>query len=291
MLLTKNNHFVFSWVHKHSEKMRTKSSCFTSAFVVVILILSTKQCNAFSFSTTPKHGSRLSGQLSLKDERQSEASHNDIEMARENPLKSRRLALESTITCLASGIFVGAAFAEEDYYAPKFVQSYPDFSVSPSGDWSYKDVAQGTGSMSPKAGDRVVYDWSGYTIGYFGRPFEAKGGPQGGAFDKDLDFRRAVLGQHTIVPALEEAFEGMKVGGARQVIVPFGKYSYPQSTDPSHEKVGPKPSTFSGQRALNFVLDNPRVDRTLLFNIKLIRIDRPDGKGGFQRGDKASRLE
>jgi hypothetical protein len=26
-----------------------------------------------------------------------------------------------------------------------------------------------------KDGDRVVFDWSGYTIGYFGRPFEAKG--------------------------------------------------------------------------------------------------------------------
>ena len=27
----------------------------------------------------------------------------------------------------------------------------------------------------PNWGDRVVFDWSGYTIGYFGRPFEAKG--------------------------------------------------------------------------------------------------------------------
>ena len=48
--------------------------------------------------------------------------------------------------------------------------------------------------------------------------------------------------------------------------------------------VGPKPTTFSGQRALNFVLENPRVDRTLLFNVKLIRVDKSDGKGGFTRG-------
>jgi hypothetical protein len=40
----------------------------------------------------------------------------------------------------------------------------------------------------------------------------------------------------------------------------------------------------TGMRALNFVLENPRVDRTLLFNVKVIRIDRPDGKGGFKRG-------
>ena len=54
--------------------------------------------------------------------------------------------------------------------------------------------------------------------------------------------------------------------------------------DKEHELVGPKPTTFSGMRALNFVLDNPRVDRTLLFNVKLIRVDRGDGKGGFIRG-------
>jgi len=50
-----------------------------------------------------------------------------------------------------------------------------------------------------KDGDRVVFDWSGYTIGYFGRPFEAKGGPQGGAFDKDIDYFRTVLGSQTII--------------------------------------------------------------------------------------------
>lgn len=77
----------------------------------------------------------------------------------------------------------------------------------------------------------------------------------------------------------------MKVGTVRQVIVPYGDLSYP-ANDAAHERVGPKPTTFSGQRALNFVLENPRVDRTLLFNVKLVRVDKPDGKGGFKRGDK-----
>lgn len=77
----------------------------------------------------------------------------------------------------------------------------------------------------------------------------------------------------------------MQPGGIRQVLVPYGELGYPVD-DSSHDRVGPKPSTFSGMRALNFVLDNPRVDRTMLFNIKLVRVDRPDGKGGFVRGDK-----
>jgi len=120
---------------------------------------------------------------------------------------------------------------------------------------------------------------------YFGRPFQAKGGPQGGAFDKDIDYSRTVLGSGNVVKGLERAFVGMRAGMVRQVVVPYGPLSYP-SDDGGHEKVGPKPSTFSGLRALNFVLDNPRVDRTLLFNVKVVRVDKPDGQGGFVRGDR-----
>jgi hypothetical protein len=38
------------------------------------------------------------------------------------------------------------------------------------------------------------------------------------------------------------------------VVVP-PELGYP-SDDPNHDRVGPKPSTFSGQRALDFVLKN-----------------------------------
>jgi len=171
--------------------------------------------------------------------------------------------------------------AEPINYSPEFVQTYSDFVKTNEG-WQYKDVKVGYGD-GPQLGDRVVYDWSGYTIGYFGRPFEAKGGPQGGAFDKDLDYSRTILGSKKIVSALESNFLTMKPGGVRQVIVPYGPLSYPES-DLEHVNTGPKPTTFSGQRALNFVLENPRVDRTLLFNVKLIRVDKSDGKGGFIRG-------
>jgi hypothetical protein len=169
-----------------------------------------------------------------------------------------------------------------------FIQQYDDFIKTPNG-WSYRDVnTAGTTTTAGSAerasmGDRVVFDWSGYTIGYFGRPFQAKGGPQGGAFDKDLDYERTVLGSGKYVKGLEEALVGMSAGQIRQVVIPYGPYSYPE-TDLAHEVVGPKPSTFSGQRALNFVLENPRLDRTLLFNVKVIRVDPPDGKGGFKRG-------
>lgn len=109
-------------------------------------------------------------------------------------------------------------------------------------------------------------------------------GPQGGAFDKEINYFRTVLGSHTIIPGLEYALRSMKVGGIRQIIVPYGSLSYPSNTDFEHDVVGPKPTTFSGMRALNFVLENERVDRTLLFNVKLVRVDRSDGRGGFIRG-------
>ena len=90
-----------------------------------------------------------------------------------------------------------------------------------------------------------------------------------------------------VVPGVDMAMRTMRPGGIRQVIVPYGSLSYPPS-DLEHNQVGPKPATFSGQRALNFVLENPRVDRTLLFNIKLIRVDKKDGKGGFVKGTTVS---
>ena len=113
--------------------------------------------------------------------------------------------------------------------------------------------------------------------------FSVYRGRQGGAFDKDLNYFRTTLGSKTLIPGLECALRQMKPGGIRQVIIPYGPLSYPPE-DKEHELVGPKPTTFSGMRALNFVLENPRVDRTLLFNVKLIRVDRGDGKGGFIRG-------
>jgi hypothetical protein len=73
----------------------------------------------------------------------------------------RRQALERLVT------FTGAATASSEQegamYAPKFVQTYDDFKETPEG-WSYREVTKGKGDAAAM-GDRVVYDWSGYTIG------------------------------------------------------------------------------------------------------------------------------
>lgn len=146
--------------------------------------------------------------------------------------------------------------AEEFAYQPalkgkdygKSEMSSADFTKTPSG-LSYKDGTIGKGRV-PQVGDRVVIDWTGYTIGYFGRPFETKKLRELQGDDKD--FYRFVLGQQTVIPALEEGLLTMAEGGVRQLVVPPG-IGYPPS-DPGHDKVGPKPTTFSGLRALDFVL-------------------------------------
>jgi hypothetical protein len=88
---------------------------------------------------------------------------------------SRRLALNQLATGALASLVVlpSGAQAEESIFAPKFIQEYPDFTQSTEG-WSYKDVKGGNGD-SPKPGDRIVFEWSGYTVGYFARPFEARG--------------------------------------------------------------------------------------------------------------------
>mmetsp|Transcript_26998 Transcript_26998/g.82856 ORF Transcript_26998/g.82856 Transcript_26998/m.82856 type:complete len:84 (+) Transcript_26998:582-833(+) len=82
----------------------------------------------------------------------------------------------------------------------------------------------------------------------------------------------------------------MREGGVRQLV--FGpELGYPMLgdeklgnvDDPAHDRVGPKPLTFSGQRALNFVLSSKgdRVDKTLLLNVKVIRVDKPGSSRNF----------
>lgn len=162
----------------------------------------------------------------------------------------------------------------------------PGFTRTSSG-LQLKDSTVGRGKEAT-VGDRVVYEWEGYTIGYFGRPFEKKRGI--GDFQGDRDYDRFVVGRGTVIPALEEGILGMREGGVRQLV--FGpELGYPmvgdQSLgnidDPSHDRVGPKPLSFSGMRALNFVLSskNDVLDKTLLLNVKLVRVDKPQGDKKF----------
>ena len=74
----------------------------------------------------------------------------------------------------------------------KSEMSYGDFTKTPSG-LSYKDAKPGTGK-APVQGDRCVVEWTGYTIGYFGRPFETKKLQE--LDGKDDGFLRFVLCAH-----------------------------------------------------------------------------------------------
>ena len=101
----------------------------------------------------------------------------------------------------------------------------------------------------------------------------------------DDEFLRFELGRGVVIPGIEQGVVGMAEGGVRQLVVP-PSVGYPES-DPGHPKVGPWPSTFSGQRALDFVLQNKElIDKTLLFNVKLIRVDKP-GQNGWKSGGAA----
>nr|CAB3484003.1 unnamed protein product [Digitaria exilis] len=132
-----------------------------------------------------------------------------------------------------------------------------------------KDLRVGVGP-SPKKGETVVVDWDGYTIGYYGRIFEARNKTKGGSFEGgDKDFFKFKVGSGQVIPAFEEAILGMAPGGVRRIIVP-PDLGYP---DNDYNKLGPKPMTFSGQRALDFVLRNQGlIDKTLLFDIELLKI-------------------
>jgi hypothetical protein len=57
-----------------------------------------------------------------------------------------------------------------------------------------------------------MHCWPGVTLGYYGRPFEARNKAKGGAFTgEDKDLLRFQLGSHQVIPAFEEAVASMKV--------------------------------------------------------------------------------
>lgn len=158
------------------------------------------------------------------------------------------------------------ALKDKDY--GKSRMTYSDYVSTESG-LQYQDLKVGTGVL-PAKGNTVVVDWAGVTIGYYGRPFEARNKPRGGAFTGDeKEFFRWKLGDTSVIPAFNEVVAGMKVGGIRRVIVPV-EMGYPNN---DFNKAGPAPTTFSGKRALDFVLKNEGfIDKTLLFDIELIKV-------------------
>ncbi|KAF3661015.1 Peptidyl-prolyl cis-trans isomerase FKBP19, chloroplastic [Capsicum annuum] len=188
----------------------------------------------------------------------------------------RRQVLLSSVGFLTASIsnagMAAAEFADmpalrgKDYGKTKM--KFPDYTETQSG-LQYKDLRVGSGP-TPKIGETVVVDWDGYTIGYYGRIFEARNKTKGGSFEgDDKDFFKFRVGSQEVIPAFEEAITGMALGGIRRIIVP-PELGYP---DYDYNKKGPRPTTFSGQRALSFVLRNQGlIDKTLLFDIELLKI-------------------
>jgi len=150
---------------------------------------------------------------------------------------------------------------------------YSDFTRTASG-LQYKDVRPGAkeGKEYNDNAKIAVVDWDGYTLGYYGRPFEARNGPKGGAFNEDKDFFRFRADDLDVLPAFREAIVGMKVGAIRRIIVPPNSgLAYPENKN--WKKMKPKPNNFSGERALGFVLENQgMIDKTLLFDIELMDV-------------------
>ncbi|KAL0728191.1 hypothetical protein Bca4012_024284 [Brassica carinata] len=183
-----------------------------------------------------------------------------------SPLRSsggefdRRKLLVSSVGLLIGALVCDGAIAEASQFA----------------DICKLDLRVGTGRI-PKKGEKVVVDWDGYTIGYYGRIFEARNKTKGGSFEGDeKEFFKFTLGSNEVIPAFEEAVSGMALGGIRRLVVP-PELGYPEN---DYNKSGPRPTTFSvslpsvyGQRALDFVLRNQGlIDKTLLFDVELLKI-------------------
>ncbi|KAK9785766.1 hypothetical protein WJX73_009354 [Symbiochloris irregularis] len=191
----------------------------------------------------------------------------------------RRDLLSGAAACaVLAGLQAPAVSAKEKYESMSALKGkdygkartrYPDYVLTDSG-LQYQDIREGSGA-APQQGSQVVIDWDGYTIGYYGRPFEAKNKAKGGSFatTENRDYFRFELGANKVIPAFEEAVATMKPGGIRRIVVPV-ELGYPEN---DFNKAGPRPSTFSGQRALDFVLKNQGlIDKTLLFDIELVRV-------------------
>jgi len=171
------------------------------------------------------------------------------------------------------------ALQGKGYCKPQTI--YPDYVLTDTG-LQYKDLRIGAGA-TPSKGDRVVIDWDGYTVGYFGRIIQAKNLSKGGSFEaNDTGFYRFILGEERVIKAFEDSLYDMKEGGIRRIIVPPGALSYPENK--SWRQVGPKPLSLSGQNALGFVLVNDgAIDKTLLFDIELLGVG-PNAKARRAEG-------
>jgi len=168
----------------------------------------------------------------------------------------------------------------------------------------YKDIEVGSGkSATPAEGDRVVLDWTGYLKAKLKnnkdtelddwQAFQVQSetvnpGDVVNINDSRLRFE---VGGATIIPALQQGLKGMRKGGVRQIILTSdSSFGYPAdwADDDKKEQMGPMPSLLFGKGVLKFFLSDPDaalVDKALLFNVKMVRIDKP-GMNGWKMDEK-----
>jgi len=147
-----------------------------------------------------------------------------------------------------------------------------DFKTLPSG-LKVLDVREGKGAF-PKDGDTVEVHWAGFTAGYQGKRIDNTS-----VRDEPFSF---VIGQDQVIKGFEEAVRGMKAGGLRRIEIPgeceelgYSLQREVRFDGINHYRYGPQPKDFDGQRALDFVLDNPTLrdfNRNLVFDIRVLAI-------------------
>ena len=254
---------------------------------------------ATTTATTNKTTTRASSSLSRASPRVSRVArrrrcvpvsavvsgNDDVPTSSAAPLGTRRVALALAATIIVPTLDVRAEYGDTVYmealqgegkeYGKREVL-YPDFERTASG-LQYKDMVVGAAdakTFDPTEGKTAVIDWDGYTIGYYGRPFEARNKSKGGAFTgEEKDFFRFKADDERVIGAFREAIAGMKIGSIRRIIVPANneKLGYPDGR--KWRTMKPQPANFSGERALGFVLENQgMIDKTLLFDIELLKI-------------------
>jgi FKBP-type peptidyl-prolyl cis-trans isomerase FkpA len=127
-----------------------------------------------------------------------------------------------------------------------------------------KDFKEGIGTETVNGGSRVFIKCTGRLLNLNGVIFySTKNNNPDGFGPEPLVF---TLGKGEALPGLESGLMGMKKDGIRRIIVPaeLAYSKYPQ--------LEPKPMSALDQRALDSVVNNPRRDATILFDVQVERI-------------------
>jgi FKBP-type peptidyl-prolyl cis-trans isomerase len=130
-------------------------------------------------------------------------------------------------------------------------------------DYRLGDASSGT---IVKSGSRVELTMKGRLLNLNGVVFydTRSVDPDGFGEGRPLTF---VVGDGTALPGLERGILGMARGGIRRIIVPSDVVGYG-----AYPNLEPRPHTDAERRALDSVIENPRRDGTVVFDVKVERV-------------------